>query len=167
MPDSLPSAEPLPVSGVLPPAGNAEGQLDSLLEHMRERTEQGIGAEGRGSDRIQAFRKLLISELIPVFVELLEKYSRNGLAMQMDASNFLEGGREIRFEFALGEYRSQLHGTVTGDGVAFHEVRYSPDFHGELTAGPMLHIRNLTAEIFREFICERLALLIKLAMRRS
>lgn len=145
----------------------AELELDALLQTMRERSEHHVTAEAKSNDRIQAFRAALINEYIPVFVELVEKYSRNGVSMQMDASNVLEGGRELKFDFTMGDYRSQLHGTVTSEGVAFHEVKYSPDFHGQLTAGPMLRIRNLSADGFREFVCERLALLIRMAMRRK
>jgi len=144
----------------------AERELDALLHNMHEHAKQHETAEAKSKDRIQAFRAALVTEYIPVFVELVEKYSREGLSMQMDASNVLEGGRELRFDFALGDYRSQLHGTVTSEGVAFHEVKYSPDFHGELTAGPMMRIRNLDAEKFREFVCERLALLIRMSLRR-
>lgn len=149
-----------------PTPGKVEGNLDTLLGQMRERSERQGAAESKAGDRVQKFRELLVNELITVFVELVEKYSKNGISMQMDASNFLEGGRELTFEFALGEFRSQLHGTITSEGVAFHEVKYSPDFHGELTAGPMLRIRQLTAESFREFICDRLSRLIRMAMRR-
>lgn len=144
----------------------AEHELDTLLEHLRDRSERQRTAEARVNDRIQKFREELITCYIPVFIELVEKYSKNGLSMQMDASNVLEGGRELKFEFALGEFRSQLHGTVTSEGVAFHEVKYTPDFHGELTAGPMLRLRNLTGELFREFICERLSALLRMSMRR-
>jgi len=145
---------------------NAERELDSLLGQMRDQTVQPHAAETKAKDRIQKFREDLINEYIPVFVELVEKYSKNGLSMQMDASNVLEGGRELKFEFALGEFRSQLHGTITSEGVAFHEVKYSPDSHGELASGPMLRLRNLTADQFRDFICERLAFLTRLAIRR-
>jgi hypothetical protein len=144
----------------------AEHELDTLLVSMRDRAERQATTETKANDRIHQFRQSLVTEYIPVFIELVEKYSRNGLSMQMDASNVLEGGRELKFEFALGEFRSQLHGTVTSEGVAFHEVKYSPDFHGELTAGPMMRIRNLTADGFREFVCERLTHLTRMAMRR-
>jgi len=144
----------------------AECELDSLLVQMREQEKQKITSEAKANDRVQRFRELLVNELITVFIELVEKYSKTGVSMQMDASNFLEGGRELKFEFALGEFRSQLQGTVTSEGVAFQEVKYSPDFHGELTAGPMLRIRHLTPDLFREFICGRLALLIRMTMKR-
>ncbi len=150
-----------PVS--LPCANTAETELDSLIRLMEER---GKTPRAVGSDPLHRLRELTVSEFVPVFVELVEKYSASGISMQMDASNFLEGGREIRFEFGLGDYRFQLHGTVTTEGIAFHETRYCPDLHGELTTGPMLRVRGLDGKMFREFICERLTHLIRTAMRR-
>ena len=117
-------------------------------------------------DPIQALREVTVNELVPTFVELMEKYSKSGVSMQMDASNFLEGGREIKFEFRIGEYRTQLQGTVTTDGIAFHETRHAPDIHGELSSGPMLRPRQLNSKAFRDFVCQRLTVLLRTAMRR-
>ncbi len=144
-----------------------EDELDTLISVLSARSRQT--ADGAGpfeDDPLLALRELTLNTLVPVFVELVEKYSSSGISMQMDASNFLEGGREIKFEFGLGEYRSQLHGTVTTEGIAFHETRYSPDFQGELTSGPMLRLRGLNAATFRQFVCERLTFLLRAAARR-
>ena len=144
-----------------------EQELDSLIALLKERRQQGASHGGSLTpDPIQSLRALTINELIPVFVELVEKYSRSGVSMQMDASNFLEGGREIKFEFGIGEYRTQLLGTVTSEAIAFHETRYTPDVRGELVSGPMLRLRNLTAQTFRDFVCDRLSILLRGAMRR-
>ena len=147
------------------PKRTAEDDLDSLIDILKHRDKEGL-QDHASRDPLQALREMMVNDLVPVFVEIVEKYSRSGISLQMDASNFLEGGREIRFEFGIGEYRSQLQGTVTGDAIAFHETRYSPDFHGELTAGPMIRLRYLNARTFREFICERLTTLIRTATRR-
>jgi len=150
-----------------PEERGAEDELDSLIDVLSARSRQtSAGADPLEDDPLVTLRKLTLSTLVPVFVELVEKYSQSGISMQMDASNFLEGGREIKFEFGLGEYRSQLQGTVTNDGIAFHETRYSPDFQGELTSGPMLRLRGLTAETFRQFVCERLTFLLRSVARR-
>jgi len=146
----------------------AERDLDGLVAALADREKGGaIGLAGGAPDPIVTLRELLIRELIPVFVELVEKYSAAGIAMQMDASNLLEGGREIKFEFGVGEHRTQLQGTVTTDAIAFHEVRYAPDIDGQLVAGPMLRLKQLSAKTFREFVCERLAQLIRSATRRK
>lgn len=149
------------------PTPDAEFELDSLIATLKERSkESGSNGANKANDRIQQLRELTVNELVPVFVELAEKYAKSGISMQMDASNFLQGGREIKFEFGLGEYRSQLQGTVTREAIAFHETRHTPDLRGELTTGPMLRLRHLDGESFREFVCERLNALLRSAVRR-
>jgi len=151
-----------------PPPRTAERSLDSLLSALEERQKNPKpGAAAAAPDAIHLLRELVVAELVPAFVELVEKYSRPGINLQMDASNLLEGGREICFEFSVGEYRSQLQGTATADAIAFHEVRYSPDIQGQLAAGPMLRLKQLNAKTFREFVCERLSLLLRAASRRK
>ena len=145
---------------------SAESQLDKLLAAVEERERLREVETKPPSQPIQLLREMVVRELIPVFVELAEKYSNHGISMQMDASNLLEGGREIAFEFGLGGYRIQLEGTVTNDSIAFHEVRNSPEVHGQLMAGPMLRLRQLDASSFREFVCDRLTVLLRFAARR-
>jgi len=144
-----------------------EGELDTLITLLGDR--KAKAAERTATvvpDPIQVLRERTVKEYIPVFVEMMEKYSKSGVAMEMDASNLLQGGREIKFEFTVGEYRSVLQGTVTTEGIAFHETRYAPDIQGELTSGPMLRLRSLTGDTFRDFVCERLAILVRTALRR-
>ena len=151
-----------------PPAKNIEGELDALVNSLEER-QKPTEAEGqrRAADPIHSLREMTVRELVPVFVELVEKYSKSGISMQMNASGLLEGGREIQFEFGIGEYRVQLQGTVTSDAIAFYEVRYAPDIDGQLLTGPMLRLKQLNAKTFREFVCERLAMLIRSVARRK
>lgn len=109
-----------------PPTRNPEEELDSLLSALDGRREQTADRNaGFSADPIQRLRELTLSELVPVFVELVEKYSQSGISLQMDASNFLQGGREIKFEFGIGGWRSHLQGTVTADAIAFHEWLYT------------------------------------------
>lgn len=146
----------------------SEANLDNLLSIIEERERKAQEAALKAPpDPIQMLRELVVQELIPVFVELVEKYSPRGISMQMDASNLLEGGRELAFEFAMGGCRIQLQGTVTQDSIAFHEVRHSPEVHGQLMAGPMLRFRSLDASSFREFVCDRLTVLLRFAGRRK
>jgi len=149
------------------PPRNVESELDALLEVIQERQQQEILPGDRVTKPIDRLRELMVKELVPVFVELSEKYGKSGMSMQMDASNLLSGGREVRFEFGIGGHRSELQGTVTSDAIAFHEVRFSPDIHGQLLAGPMLRLKTLSANTFREFICERLTMVLRLAARRK
>lgn len=146
----------------------SEAHLDQLLTTIQDRERKAREESAKPApDPIQALRELVVQELIPVFVELVEKYSQHGISMQMDASNLLEGGRELAFEFGIGSCRIQLQGTVTQDAIAFHEVRHSSTVQGQLMAGPMLRQRNLDANSFREFICDRLTVLLRFAGRRK
>ena len=147
----------------------AEGELDRLVAAMENRRRQDEKKETPKPkvDPLQHLREQMVREFIPVFVELVEKYSETGVAMHMDASNLLEGGREINFEFGLGEYRTQLQGTVTSDSIAFHEMRFAPQIRGQIVAGPMLRLKGLSAKTFREFVCSRLTVLIRQASRPS
>jgi hypothetical protein len=150
-----------------PPPKSVEDELDALIAVMQERERERVALPDPDKpDAIQTLRDLSRNEFIPVFVELKEKYAQAGISMVMDASNFLEGGREIMFEFGLGEYRMNLHGTVTTEAIAFHETRYAPDVRGELTSGPMLRLRHLDGRVFRDFLCERLAVMLRMAMRQ-
>ncbi len=145
-----------------------EDELDALIAVMQERERERADPDDSDKhDPIQDLRDLTRNEFITIFMDLMEKYSQAGISMVMDASSFLEGGREIKFEFGLGECRMSLHGTVTTEGIAFHESRYAPDVRGELTSGPMLRLRHLDGKVFRDFLCERLAILIRTAMRQN
>lgn len=148
------------------PVESAERDLDALLASFNGRGDEEPSAKAAPVNPIDCFRDLLLRELIPAFEELVEKYGQTGVSLQMDASSLLDGGRELKLEFEVGAHRSRLEGTLTSDAIAFQEVRYSPDFQGQLLAGPMLRLKSLTREKFREFVCERLALLLKQVAKR-
>ena len=146
---------------------STENDLDALLKNMSRQEQQSADAAPVAKvDRIQQLRELVMNELIPAFVDLVDKYAASGISMDMDASNLLQGGREIRFEFRLGDYRMQLAGTVTSDTIAFQETRYHPNMRGEIMSGPMLSLRRLDANLFRDFICERLTVLARSVIRK-
>lgn len=141
-----------------------EEELDQLLSGVRSDGAEPAESPFR-ADPLRRLRELTIQDLIPVFTQLVEKYSSSGISMRMDVSDFLEGGREMRFEFAIGNHRTVLLGTVTTEAIAFHETRYSPTINGELVSGPMLRLRGLNADAFRQFICQRLAVLLRAMLR--
>lgn len=155
--------EKLKVPAKRPPS--IEQELDVLLDQLEkgERSEKQDGAPE--PDLVQDLREFLMNEMIPIFAELREKYAATGMALSMDAAAFLEGGREIGFEFELKGHRLQLLGTVTSDSIAFCETRYAPHLRGELVSGPMLRIRQLTPQSFRDFICEHLSVLVRSVAR--
>lgn len=142
----------------------AEDALDTLVLQLKKAERQPADTPA-ATDPIQVVREQMLTEFIPIFLELADKYGESKIAMEMDASNLLKGGREIEFQFSVGEYRSKLHGTVTTEAIAFHETRYTPSIAGELTSGPMLRLRGLTGEVFRNFLCERLGVLLRAALR--
>lgn len=146
----------------------AEEKLDVLLDSVD--TPQPPGKRGTTRPHppsvIENARRLTLNELVPVFVELMEKYSSLRISLHMDASNFLEGGREIILEFGFGECRTKLVGTVTTSAIAFHVRKQNPDVHGELLSSCKINLRTLTADTFREFVCERLVILVRDYKRR-
>jgi hypothetical protein len=96
-----------------------------------------------------------------VFHQLKEKYASAEIEMEMDATSFLHGGREISLIFGMGEFGTKLVGTVISEGIAFHETRYTPGLRGQVLSGPMLRLRTLNADVFKDFVCERLAILLR------
>ena len=74
-----------------PPEFSSEKELDSLLTAIKEREGQDDDRKGGlKPDPVQTLRQLTINELIPIFVELVEKYSKSGISMQMDAGSVTE-----------------------------------------------------------------------------
>lgn len=144
-----------------------EGEPDKLIVFVQK---PGVparpSATAGGQDRIQRLRELTVPEFIPAFDELKEKYAASEAILEMGGSNFLDGGREIEPPLQVGGYRTKLAGTVTFEAVAFHETRSAPDMGGDLASGPMLRLRRLHARAFKEFICERPAVLLKIVLRQ-
>ncbi len=149
-----------------------EAELDAVVDAYGRRKEQEAlrkaeeEARAARPDPIERLRNLVREELITVFEELSEKYAEIGVSMHFNPSNLLGGGREIDIELGLDGNRTELHGITTDEAIAFNEVRFSKHFRGELTSGPSLRLRKLDAQAFREFVCERLMMLIRVAMRK-
>jgi len=151
---------------VRPRGQSLEQEIDALLAGLHD--DQGRGRNAPSADepdRIQFLRDVTRELFIPVFDELKRRYAGSGVELEMDASNFLAGGREIQLLFGMAQHRSKLTGTVIPEGIAFHETRYTPDLQGELLSGPMLRARTINAEVFRNFLCARLAILLRAVTR--
>jgi len=149
-----------------PPRQSSEGELDNLVAALGERKPIATADPSLKPDHVQRARQLFADELVPLFHELREKYADAGVTLEMDVENFLGGGREIRFRFEMGGHCAELDGVVTDEAIAFQETRHAPHLGGELVSGPMLRLRRLTAPVFREFICERLTVLVRTALRK-
>lgn len=146
---------------------SATEELDKLVTRMDQAPNPRLdAAAGFKSDPVETLRVQIIDEFAPAFQELIDKYAPSGISLELDASDFLAGGRTLKMSFKHGEHRSLLEGTVTSDMVAFLETRYSPCCDGQLLRGPALRLRGLTVDKFREFVCQRLAILLKLAIKR-
>lgn len=145
-----------------------EGTLDALLVAYQEKRERERETVVQQQDPIDELRVRMTQELIPAFRELAEKYAERGVSLKLDASLFLSGERELQVELAFDGIRVELHGTVTTEAIAFRQIRYEGDLGGQLASGPALRVRTLDASRLREFVCERLAMLVRSALcRRS
>jgi len=150
------------------PAGVPEDQLDDLLDKVEEkRANRGLEHQESEPDAVDVFRGLMRQVFIPVFETLRGKYAPKGIAMELDADEFLGGGPSLRIKFSYGDLTMDLDGTVMRGGVAFYIVRGVGNNKGAVVSGPMLRIRNLTAQDFREFIVDHLSQLIKDALRQT
>ena len=149
-------------------AKSAEQQLDALLSLRDQRaTDAGQRQDDAKVSALDELRAQMRQELIPVFEDLQNKYEPAGILIAMDASKFLAGGVELVIEVQYERYGMRLVGTATPDGFAFHEARFSNDVPGVMTTGPMLRARTLTGTTFRDFICERVAQLVRLGVPRG
>ncbi|MEK6675663.1 MAG: hypothetical protein AABZ47_08420 [Planctomycetota bacterium] len=165
MNDRVPSKHRQPVAASRPATANVENELDSLISKITIGDENQVS--GIKLDPIEQLRERILREFTPILHELNAKYAPKGISIRMDASRLLQGGRELDFEFAAGDYRTRLHGTVTNEAIGFEQIRYTPQIDGELDSGPLLRLRQLNADTFRAFVCERVVLLLKGALRRT
>ena len=147
---------------------SAESKLDVLLvsagKLSRERQAAGE-ALAKEPSRLDVFRETVRTELIPAFRQIQQKYAARGIELWMDASDFLDGGRMLFIEIAIKTYATRLDGTVTETGIAFNEIRAIGGVDGAICSGPMLRIRRLTPEKFREFVCGHIAMLVQSVLR--
>ena len=151
----------------VPEKKSSEETLDELLNahHQRSSSASGKTADGAPRSRLDIFRDKLSGELGSAFEELKRKYESQGLVLNLDAEEFLLGGRRLNIEFRLQNYSVRLEGTVLESGIAFNEIRSIGGVAGAISSGPTLRIRDLTADEFREFVCGRIALLLRSVLR--
>jgi antitoxin component HigA of HigAB toxin-antitoxin module len=150
-------------------AQTRECELDTLIESYENRAREEqlrLAREAqKRADPLERLRVQMTEELLPAFKELRDKYARAGFTMQMDVSRILAGERELTIEMCFREHRSELCGIVTRSAIAFTEIHYIGDTGGGIRSGPSIRLRNLNGMTFREFICERLAALMRAAVR--
>lgn len=150
------------------PTGVPEDQLDDLLDKVEEkRASRALEQRESEPDVVDVFRGMMRQVYMPIFETLRVKYACKGIAMDLDSDEFLGGGPSLRIKFSYGDLTMDLDGTVMRGGVAFYIVRGVGNNKGAVVSGPMLRIRNLTGEDFREFIVGHLSQLIKDALRQT
>ena len=152
-----------------PPHGekSAEEKLDSLLTTHNREPGQEEAAPKQAVSRLDDLRRSFREELIPAFEEIKQKYGTQGIKLDMDVSEFLEGRRKLAIEFSIKSHTVRLDGTVMETGIAFNEIRSIGGTPGAICSGPMLRTRQLTPDQFREFICGRIALLVRSILRQK
>ena len=151
------SARPLP--------RRTDTGLDGLLSQYEQRRQAQSPEEQEKPDALAALRFLMSEQLIPVFNDVARKYEAQGLEMRLDAEAFLNGGKEFTIELRLENCRAKLSAVVTSKAIAFHETRTAKHVAGELTSAPSLSLRELSADVFYRFLCERLKVLVRTALR--
>ncbi len=151
-----------------PSAGPPEDELDALLDKVEEK--QAAKVEQPDEERpdvIETFRSMMRQVYIPTFETVQAKYASKGISMTMDADEFLGGGSSLKIRLTYGEVNMELDGTVMRGGVAFYIIHGTGQNKGAVVSGPLLRIRNLSGEDFRQFLVEHLGQLIKDALRQS
>ncbi len=144
-----------------------EDELDALLVKVEEKRARKQTEPVEQPEAIDLFRARMRQMYVPVFEDLREKYRSKGVHVSMDADELLGGGSTLKFRFKYGELTLELDGTVMRGGVAFYLIRSTGATQGAVVSGPMLRIRNLSADEFRSFIVEHIRILVKDALRQA
>ncbi len=146
-----------------------EKTLDSLLGPGESApSEQTPATADAKPSPIDTLRNLLEEELLHAVEDFALRYQEKGIAVSIDCSEFLSGeSRTIVVDVGFGSLRCKLEGLVTQDGIAFQESRFVSGVAGTVTAGPMLRLRGLTAELFVNYIYDRTISLVHEAKRSA
>lgn len=152
------------------PGGAAESRLDSLLasKAKQDSSQAAPDASNDSSSKMDQVRRVFQTQLVPAFDELIGKYQPQGVFMEMDASGFLNGGRNVRVVIEYQGAGVRLEGVVMPNAIAFTETRYSAsDPAGVAASGPSLRTRDLGPNPFRDFVCDRMTSLIQSVLKQK
>ena len=152
-------------SGSTPRAPSHEARLDQLLRrHGGAATQPSPTATGSPLD---ALRERFKSDLIPEFQTLADKYSEHGIELHLDIGEFLRGGSEISIDIEFESRGVRYSGIVLPHQIAFQVTQYTGQAAPAVASGPALRIHNLTRRQFREFLCERIAEVVRYAVHHD
>lgn len=145
----------------------AESQLDDLFEVQGTRHLDESSGEAALFSRMDQLRRRFITDLIPAFDQIRQKYAEKGVMLELDADNFVNGGRKLTVTIEYEDAGTRLEGVVTSSAIAFTETRFSSsDRSGVAVSGPSLRIHDLNAHVFRDFVCRQIAPLVQAVLRR-
>ena len=145
----------------------AESKLDSLLFERDEREKNRDAGSVPPVSPLDRLRHQMIADFCPLVDDLAAKYVTCGIALRMDITDFLAGGRGINIAIDFQGQGLRLTGIATDVGIAFQETRVHQGIDGTITSGPMLRTRNLTNDRFRGFICDHIAALVRVVDRNG
>ncbi len=140
---------------------NQEARLDQLLRRKGGATAQPVASVG-GSP-LDVLRERFRSDLIPEFQALADKYSEHGIQLHLDVGAFFRGGNEINIDIEFETRGVRYSGIVLPHQIAFQVTQFTGQSAPAVASGPTLSIRNLTRRQFREFVCERIAEVVRFA----
>ncbi|MCG3138327.1 MAG: hypothetical protein HJJLKODD_02190 [Phycisphaerae bacterium] len=148
--------------------GESEDELDTLLQKVEDRkVKQQVNTPAENVDHIAVFRARMRQIYQPVFNDLTQKYLDKGVEMEMDAEEFLGGGTNLKIKYRYMDMGLTLDGTVMRSGVAFYVTKSTGRTAGAVVSGPLMRIRNLSADEFRQFVIDHLMALVKDALRQT
>lgn len=160
-----------PLKTCIPSPGkpqSTEGKLDGLLKRYRQRLPPPRSKTAVDpSDPLEELRERFRIELVPAFLEVVDKYGPQGIQLHLDVGRFLAGGSEILIDIAFESSGIRLLGTVLANRIAFQVTRYTNNVGPAISSGPSLQTRNLSGRRFRDFLCEHISDLVRSALRQA
>ncbi|UCG15234.1 MAG: hypothetical protein JSV19_08040 [Phycisphaerales bacterium] len=149
-------------------ARSTEVKLDGLLQRYRQRVPASRSKTPIDpSDPLEELRERFRIELVPAFLEVVDKYGPQGIQLHLDVGRFLAGGSEILIDIAFESSGIRLLGTVLANRIAFQVTRYTNNVGPAISSGPTLQTRNLSGRRFRDFLCEHISDLVRSALRQA
>jgi len=150
-----------------PDVMDSEARLDALLAQGARGEESESTVETPKADPLAQLRELFANKLTPVIDDLSKKYGASGVTLQLEADKFLSGGRSLSIIIEFAGQGTRLDGTVISGSIAFQQTRYLKSDRSGLTgSGPTLRTRDLDADIFRAFMCDRIAALVRSVLKQ-
>ena len=143
---------------------NLESELDAVLSQEGSRGQRSASGDPDApvQSPLDRMRDFVASRLIPIVVDVADRYRDKGVELAIDPRDILSGGRGLALEIRYGTHLLRLEGTVVDESIAFNEMIYVNDIAGTMGTGPMLRARHLTPDAFAEFLYQRILGLVRM-----